>query len=232
MLAACSGVDVPVRAPDDYIVRTFDSFSTSFDAKLARLNYRAPELVAAAVEDAVGAPARRLDVLDAGCGTGLCGPLVAEHAARLEGVDLSGGMLEKARARGVYGELFKAELTQFLQSREAAYDLVISADTLVYFGDLADAMHAAARALRPGGLLVYTVEKAEDVDAPEGFRINPHGRYSHTRGYVERVLAAAGFAQAGTKDEVLRMEMGAPVQGLVVTARKAGARAVESKNGR
>ena len=45
MLAACSGRDVPTRASDAFVGRTFDSFALSFDARLARLVYRAPALV-------------------------------------------------------------------------------------------------------------------------------------------------------------------------------------------
>ena len=48
-LAACSGRDVPPRASDAYIEKTFDSFAASFDAKLAKLAYRAPALVAVTV---------------------------------------------------------------------------------------------------------------------------------------------------------------------------------------
>ncbi len=232
LLAACSGEHVPPRAPDDYIVSTFDSFSTSFDAKLASLHYRAPQLVLAAVENAVGALAKDLVVLDAGCGTGLCGPLFSSYAKRIEGVDLSGGMLEKARSRGVYDALVKAELTAFLQSRDAAYDLIVSADTLVYFGELADAINAAWRALRPAGLLVFTVEEADAMQAPRGHRINPHGRYSHTRSYVERVLAEAGFAETRVNVDVLRHENAVPVAGLVVTARKARLNITEPHDGR
>ena len=99
MLAACSGRDVPPRASDAYIERTFDSFAASFDAKLAKLLYRAPALVAAMLEDAGLGASRSLDVLDAGCGTGLCGPLIAPYARRLVGVDLSEGCSSRP-ARG------------------------------------------------------------------------------------------------------------------------------------
>ncbi|NIR58985.1 MAG: methyltransferase domain-containing protein, partial [Gammaproteobacteria bacterium] len=50
------------------------------------------------------------DILDAGCGTGLCGPLLAPHARTLVGVDLSGGMIAKAEELAVYDELEVAEL--------------------------------------------------------------------------------------------------------------------------
>ena len=76
MLAACTGRDVPARASNGFVERTFDSFASSFEAKLERLSYRAPALVAAMLEDSGLEPSKRLDVLDAGCGTGLCGPLV------------------------------------------------------------------------------------------------------------------------------------------------------------
>jgi predicted TPR repeat methyltransferase len=98
MLAACSGRDVPARASDAFIETTFDSFAACFDSKLASLAYRAPALVAEMLADAGVEASRSLDVLDAGCGTGLCGPLVAPYARRLVGVDLSEAMLARARA--------------------------------------------------------------------------------------------------------------------------------------
>jgi predicted TPR repeat methyltransferase len=63
------------------------------------------------------------------------------------------------------------------------------------------------------------VEKAEDSEVPSGHRLNPHGRYSHTRGYVEQTLRNAGLTALSIDDGVLRQERGEPVQGLVVTAR-------------
>ena len=114
MLAACSGRDVPPRASDAFVEETFDSFAASFDSKLAQLSYRAPALVAQMLAESDVEASKSLDVLDAGCGTGLCGPLVAPYARRLVGVDLSAPMLAQARAREVYDELVKGELTAYL----------------------------------------------------------------------------------------------------------------------
>ena len=221
MLAACSGRDVPARASDAYVESVFDTFAASFDSRLARLSYRAPALVTEMVERSGLAPSKSLDVLDAGCGTGLCGPLLAPYARRLVGVDLSGNMLAQARARNIYDELIKGELTAHLRASAQAFDLIVSADTLVYFGLLDDVVAAAAQALRPGGLLVFTVEELDDVDAASGFRIKPHGRYGHARGYVELVLRAHGFRPEIERAE-LRMEGGVPVAGLVVRATRVG----------
>jgi len=220
-LAACTGIDVPARAADAYVESTFDSFADSFDAKLAMLTYRAPQLVADCVGALLGAPAATLDVLDAGCGTGLCGPLLAPFARRLTGVDLSAGMLRKAEGRGVYARLIKAELTAFVEAAvPGEYDLVVSADTLCYFGALDAVFAATARALTPGGWLVFTVEAEADGDdaAGCGYALKPHGRYAHRRGYVEQALAAAGFGAVRFEEVALRTEGGKPVHGWLVAA--------------
>jgi predicted TPR repeat methyltransferase len=218
MLAACTGTGAPERASDAYVEQTFDSFARSFESKLARLSYRAPALVSAVVDDAGLERAKQLDVLDAGCGTGLCGPMLAPYAKRLVGVDLSAGMLAQAAATQVYDELLHGELTAYLRGQRGAFDVIVSADTLVYFGPLEAVAEAASAALRPGGLFVFTVEHATAESASD-FNLETNGRYTHTRPYVERVLSANGFEiDIGCAD--LRMESGLPVAGLVVRARK------------
>jgi predicted TPR repeat methyltransferase len=182
MLAACTGRDVPQRASNAFVETTFDSFAASFEAKLARLSYRAPTLIGAMLEDVGLEQSNRLDVLDAGCGTGLCGAIVAPYARRLVGVDL-----------------------------------FVSADTLVYFGELKELLAAAAGALRADGLLVFTLEHVLKDDV--GYRLAPHGRYGHTQAYVERQLTASGL-RAKIVQADLRTEAGAPVPGLVVRAAK------------
>ena len=218
-LAACSGRNVPDRASDAYVEAVFDSFAASFDAKLALLQYRAPTLVATMLAESGIDAARTLDVLDAGCGTGLCGPLLRHYAARLVGVDLSARMLDQARERDTYDELVKSELTEYLRSNAVAFDVIVSADTLVYFGRLEDVFAAAAAALRPGGFFVFSVEELVGEGAGPDHCLRPHGRYNHSRAYVRRALERAGLHPVIASAE-LRLEAGAPVDGLVVRAEK------------
>jgi predicted TPR repeat methyltransferase len=215
LMAACTGRDVPARASNGFVERTFDSFAASFESKLARLSYRAPALVAAMLAGSGVEASKRLDVLDAGCGTGLCGPLVAAYARRLVGVDLSSGMLAHAQEKAVYDTLVRAELTTYLRENREAFDLIVSADTLVYFGDLEGVLAAAAGTLRPNGLLVFTLEHAVEREADVDYRLEMHGRYSHAPAYAERVLVRLGF-QVEVAHAELRMEAGAPVAGLVI----------------
>lgn len=227
MLAAClagdsatdSAGDAPARASDDYVQQVFDGFAASFDAKLEALNYRAPGLVVEALRAVVGAPEGRLDIVDAGCGTGLCGLGLKPFARRLAGCDLSEGMLRRAHARALYDVLHQAELMHYLRTQPAAFDAVVSADTLCYFGALEQALAAAHAALHPGGALVFTVEALPD-GSPAPHRLQANGRYAHGADYLRTTLAAAGFEVRPLQAETLRMEGGEPVRGWLVTALK------------
>jgi len=221
-LAAWLGQDeIPVRASDAYVTYLFDHYADQFDSHLLeQLNYRAPAVIVAQIAEILEVPAARLDILDAGCGTGLCAPLLRPYARHLTGVDLSPRMLDKARERGGYDELVVAELTAFLAGQQSAYDLIVSADTLVYFGALDAVLHAVTAALRPGGWLAFTAEALVDTAPPAGFRLNPSGRYSHTAEYLDRSLKAAGLEVRTITEATLRLENDQPMVGYVVLARR------------
>lgn len=208
----------PERASDAYISSTFDGFAATFDNKLARLQYLAPQLVCTALQSVYPHAQGSLDVVDAGCGTGLCGPLLTPWAKRLVGVDLSSAMLDKARQRAVYSELHQMELTQFLVERPATFDVVVSADTLVYFGDLTEVLCACQRALLHGGHVLFTLE-ALGNDAL-AHRLAPHGRYAHSRQHVLNAAQAAGLIPCSIETHTLRIELGESVAGWVVSLQK------------
>jgi predicted TPR repeat methyltransferase len=222
MLAAATGQGAPARAADDYVRAEFDDFAPRFDAKLAALEYRGPAIVAEAIAALAPELPSRPAVLDAGCGTGLCAPLLRPHAGTLVGVDLSAAMVEQARRRGGYDELVVGELTSFLREHPRAYDLVVSADTLVYFGELTAVVAAAAEALRPRGAFVFTLERSLPAEAAAGYRLHPHGRYSHTGEYVTGVLGAAGFVATALSEISSRKEGEVPVPGWLVRCRRPG----------
>jgi predicted TPR repeat methyltransferase len=219
LLAGCTQIAVPGRASDAYLQDYFDDFARSFDETLTeKLMYRAPALVGEGLRRTIGEPTGDRDMLDAGCGTGLGGVELRPWARRMVGVDLSAEMLKRAAARDLYDELVQEELTAFLRSRPGAWDVVAATDTLVYFGDLAPVLAAAAAALRPGGHLVFTIERT--AETPAGYRLNPHGRYSHTGPYLQAQLATAGLVQLLLIEVHLRVELKQPVDGWLVVARR------------
>ena len=209
--------DVPSRASDAYVRETFDGFAKTFDGVLKRLEYQAPFLVQKALEQVEPDPETWV-LLDAGCGTGLCGALVKPKVKCLVGVDLSPKMLECAQVRGVYDELVEGELTEFFSKSSAAYDGITCVDTFCYFGDLTEAVRAAVKALKSKGWFIFTLEELEESDSEENFRLNTHGRFSHTEAYVRNTLTEAGFRIDRIDHETLRMESRVPVAGLVVSA--------------
>ncbi|WP_425521776.1 tetratricopeptide repeat protein [Xanthomonas vesicatoria] len=218
MLAACGGTVAPPRASDTYVRELFDGFADSFDEQLVcNLDYRAPHCMLQALQACLHAPTATLDILDAGCGTGLCAPLLRPYASHLAGVDLSPGMVAKARARGGYDALELAELTAYLQAHPQRWDVIGSADTLVYFGALHPVLTAAAAALRPGGVIVFTVEALDA--AGDVVHLDASGRYQHSQAHVEAALLGAGLRLIDLQADVLRSERGQPVRGWVVTAR-------------
>ena len=232
MVASLADGPAPERASDHYVQSTFDRFAGSFDEVLARLDYRAPAVCNALVTSLLGAPAAtfaKLAVLDAGCGTGLCAPFLLAYAKTLDGVDLSPKMLEKAALRDCYRRLDEAELSAWLAAHPASYDLIVSADTLCYFGVLDEVVANAAGALRDGGHFVFTLEETDDAgqafhgphdQQSQQFRLHPHGRYSHTEAYARQVLERAGLSVVEVRREVLRTELDQPVVGLVIAARR------------
>lgn len=217
LLAACGVEAIPERASDAYVRSAFDEFAPSFDARLAQLEYRAPQLILQAWQQCRDEGLAQVEALDAGCGTGLLGPLLRPLVTSLIGVDLSPAMLARARTSGHYDDLIEAELTAYLREHPRRFDLVASADTLCYFGDLRAVLAAARAALRTGGWLIFTVEHA--ADQPAGFVLQCSGRYAHGRDYVQQTLAAAGFGALSHAGAPLRKEGGIPVEGLVLAAR-------------
>jgi predicted TPR repeat methyltransferase len=223
LLAACTGDAIPGKASDGYVKSLFDRFADSFEEQLNILEYKAPELVAEAVAKSCGKPEGRLVILDAGCGTGLCGHLLKPFALRLDGVDLSSGMLKKASAAGIYDQLTEADLTAYIRGQDSVYDAIVAADVLCYFGDLQDVFAAAANAIKPGGRFIFSVERCDPSTARDNgdYRIIPQGRYTHTESYLRRVAVQQGWVPESIDHQILRKEMGLPVDGLVVTLARA-----------
>jgi predicted TPR repeat methyltransferase len=165
-----------------------------------------------------------LDVLDLGCGTGLCGPLLRPMARSLAGVDLSPVMVERSKARGVYDRVSAIDLLEALRSASAAYDLLVAADVLIYFGDLAPVFEPAAAALRPGGLFAFSVEAlpADSGAAGAGgtgdrFQLRPTTRrFAHAEPYLRRLAGIFGLAVVRLDPITVRTEAGQPVAGFLV----------------
>ena len=217
LLAALEG-QASTETPSDYVVELFDGYAASFEHHLVgELEYQTPQKLYDAVEEFIRDRQSELDVIDLGCGTGLCGPLFRKHASFLKGVDLSPGMLVRAKERNIYDELVEGDLTVGLGTARDVYDVVIAADVFVYVGELRQVFEATVRTLRPGGLFAFSLEAEEGSD---DFVLRPTGRYAHSIGYMRRLAQAAGLREVRLEESVLRMEKGQPIDGYIVVLGK------------
>jgi predicted TPR repeat methyltransferase len=201
--------------PADYVRTLFDGYATSFDRALTQgLNYRAPELLRAAVEG-TGPRMKFGTVLDLGCGTGLGGAAFRTVTDWLVGVDLSPAMLAQARAKGLYDRLIESEILAFLAAEagiKARYHLILAADVFVYLDDLAPVLKTAARVL--DGLIAFSVETHDG----DGVLLRETLRYAHGEAHARAALAAAGLKLVSLDPTSTRTEKGIAVPGLIVVA--------------
>jgi predicted TPR repeat methyltransferase len=214
-LAALGQAEAPASAPQAYVKDLFDQYAGHFDRHLVEvLGYRTPTLLGEllARHGLTRADASKLDVLDLGCGTGLCAPILRPFARRLAGVDLSNKMLDKARELQLYDRLDYDDIGAYLENQGAAWDLAIAADVLVYFGDLAPLLALVRRALRPDGVFAFSCETL-DGDGNDAYAITASNRYAHARAYVHASARAAGFELIADEAAALRREHGADVAG-------------------
>jgi predicted TPR repeat methyltransferase len=199
--------------PSAFVEALFDQYAEKFDHALVEtLGYRVPEFLAEAITAA--RPERFGLALDLGCGTGLMGERLRPFCDRLEGFDISAEMLRKARAKGVYDRLEKADLQSFDYDGPKA-DLVTAADVFMYVGALEGVVKMVAGLLAGDGLFAFSVEKL----AGEGdFALQPSRRYAHAEAYVRRVLREARLAVVSLEEKIIRQDRSEPVKGLIVVA--------------
>ncbi len=211
-LASVRGGRAPDAPPREYVETLFDTYADEFQGHLTgALRYQAHEVL---VKHLPPPPAGRWrSVLDLGCGTGLCGPLVQPLADRMDGLDVSARMLAQARATGAYSGLVHADLVPWLAQARRQDDLVLAADVFIYVGALEPVFAGVARVLAPGGVFAFSVEELAEGGE---LRLMPSLRYAHSEAYVRRLAQAHGLQVHNTVRAPIREDQRRPVPGLYV----------------
>jgi predicted TPR repeat methyltransferase len=211
LLAGLSGEHRDAMPPA-LVAELFDTYAKQFDDHLVtKLEYRVPEMVAAMLP----VVDRAWEVVDLGCGTGLCGAAVRDRAVRLIGSDLSPRMIELARVRGIYDELYAEDLSVTLARAKA--DVIVAADVFVYVGALETTFAACAAALRDGGWLAFSTERHDGT----GVKLRTSLRYAHADAYIRDLAASAGFAVVDQRHDQLRIDHGQPIAGTLWALQRA-----------
>ena len=158
-LAAVSGKNVSIDPAQHY-----DAWADEYEADLlGNYRYCAHTIAVDALADAV--PDRGAAIIDIGCGTGLVGAALQGHGfTRIDGVDISSGMLAKARARGIYRTLFQQNAEEAPAAPVGHYDAVISVGSFG-IGHLGpEAMPRLVDYARPGAPIVIFMNAEPFID--------------------------------------------------------------------
>lgn len=91
------------------------------------------------------------DVLEVGCGTGLLLQRIAGFARSARGIDISPGMLERARERGLDVQVASATELPFDSEQ---FDVACSFKVLAHVRDIRSALAEMTRVVRPGGHVI------------------------------------------------------------------------------
>ena len=201
-----------------YIANLFDGYADKFDDHLVqKLEYKTPELIAEKLAEFTR-PETRYEIIDLGCGTGLCAPFLSKRAKKLTGIDLSEKMIEKAELLNLYDHLIVGDITEEMLASESNYDLVIAADVFVYIGKLDDVFHACAQKMNRDGLFIYSTERLEDGNEP--YRHVDSGRCKHAVTYLNQLADKYGFEILANEPCLLRKEYGKPITGTLSVLKK------------
>jgi ubiquinone/menaquinone biosynthesis C-methylase UbiE len=175
-----------VAAGDEHLSATrayYDDFSRRYDTyRGGREPGGYHDLIDDLEIDFLARFARGRDVLEVGCGTGILLGRIREFAQTARGADLSPGMLDRARARGL--DVVEASATM-LPFEDASFDVACSFKVLPHVRDIGGALREMARVVRPGGVVVAEF-------------YNPLS----LRGLVKRFLPAGAVSEAQTEDAV------------------------------
>ena len=143
-----------LRTPEDS-VRLYKDWAETYDGDfVVRMDYRIAKEVAAAFAGAGGVgPA-----LDVGAGTGQVGVhLAACGVGPVDAADISAEMLEMARTKAVYRDIFTADITQRTKIADGSYRGVLSAGTFTHGHVGPEALDELLRVAAPGALVALSI---------------------------------------------------------------------------
>ncbi|MCH9743369.1 MAG: tetratricopeptide repeat protein [Gammaproteobacteria bacterium] len=215
VLSALCQKDCPDETPREFTSELFNQYAPHFEKHLCEsLEYVAPQLLHQAVLEKLGEQ-NQLDVLDLGCGTGLCGSLFAPIAKTLIGIDLSEDMITEAKNKKTYSLLKVSDINEALTEFHDM-DVILAADVFVYIGNLDKIFENVYKSLKPGGLFAFTVEKGSKHD----YILQKNTRYAHSNKYIERLSKDNHLNILRLNEAVLRKEGETPVKGNLVILQK------------
>jgi len=212
--------ELPARSPDKLIMESYESKASNWDQDVNRatMEFLGPQIIQSELDRLYPDTNRPndLNIIDLGCGTGLCGEYLQPLASCLDGVDLSPHMLKIATAKKLYDNLHCKEILDFLQENDSSYDLITASGVIIFFGQLEKLHQLISDQLRQNGIFIYTtyVSKESDID----IRSNLH--FSHSEKYLRKCAEQASLKIEMLQEVIHEYDYGEAQKGFIVTLRK------------
>ncbi|MDX8453183.1 class I SAM-dependent methyltransferase [Mesorhizobium sp. VK9D] len=150
------GAAYAAQRPEE-VAAIYDGWADTYDTDMSAAGYRHPTICLALL--ARHLPRGAEPLLDAGAGTGLIGEWLAITGyPRVEALDISQGMLDKAGAKGVYTALHRLAMGDTLPFADGAYAGIISAGVFTSGHVGIEGLDELIRICRSGGVIVLTVK--------------------------------------------------------------------------
>ncbi len=193
----------PRRMPPLMAIEYFDTQATIYDQHQQAQQYRMPVMVHQFLHTELDSDMQRHDMLDLGCGTGLCGIQFRGEFSNIIGVDISNAMLDEAYRRlddrgvKIYTRLMHQEARLAMREMKAeSIDVILAISLFRYVGDLQGMFELMHQVLRVGGYVACSFD-------PYGQRgqyglMQQTGYFGHDVNYVLQHAQNAGFSVVRT----------------------------------
>ncbi len=166
------------------------NWANDYDStRVKEMKYRAPEILALAINNSIKEPKLVPIIVDAAIGTGLLSQKLQRHfkSAVIHGLDFSGSMLKKAQEKKVATFLKKCDLQkEYWPVESGTADIVACSGALEHIDNLSHFFAEASRALKKGGILGLT-------HATSGYIRDSKEVRNYSKKYIQQLTKNAGF---------------------------------------
>lgn len=216
LLAALSGktTDSP---PREYVTHLFDTYASNFETHLINeLEYKIPDHLRKLLSENLPGNISFSKAIDLGCGTGISGQAFKDIVDYMAAIDISRNMLEQAKNKKIYNDLYLGDICEVLSQLSNLFDLFIATDVMIYIGKLEQLFSVVNSKSTPGAYFVFSIESHQEQD----FILQQSGRYAHSSTYINKLATASDFLIVAQKKVSIRKEYDVSILGEIFLLKK------------